>query len=159
MIFDQAFHELLGHEGQYSNNPADPGGATCWGVTERVARAKGYTGDMRDLPVEFAKERVYRPDYWDVIRADELPPALRYAVFDAAVNSGPKQALLWLQRAIGAEADGRIGQQTISMSRAAQPDFALRRMISQRLRFMADLPAWPSFGRGWAKRLATILEI
>ena len=50
MNFDQAFTQLLGHEGGYSNNPYDAGGVTMWGVTEKVARQSGYMGDMRDYP-------------------------------------------------------------------------------------------------------------
>ena len=55
MTFDEAFHKLLGHEGGFVDHPSDPGGATRWGVTERVARQWGYAGSMRELPVETAK--------------------------------------------------------------------------------------------------------
>lgn len=157
MTFDEAFTKLLGHEGGFVDHPADPGGATNWGVTERVARANGYTGDMRDFP-QVAAKHIYRKSYWDSVRADELPPAIRYAVFDAAVNSGTAQAVKWLQRAVGASDDGRIGPQTLTMARAAQPDFAARRMLAQRLKFMTDLKTWPHFSRGWARRVADLLE-
>jgi len=155
--FDQAFRKLLGVEGGFSNHPADPGGQTRYGISESVARAAGYRGDMRDLPVSLAQE-IYRREYWDAVRADELPPALRYAVFDAAVNSGVKQAAKWLQRAIGAADDGIVGPQTITMARAAQPDFVKRRMLAQRLTFMTNLPQWPQFSRGWARRIAEVME-
>lgn len=157
MNFDEAFTKLLGHEGAYSNHPSDPGGETMWGVTAAVARANGYVSPMRDMPVDVAKA-IYHRQYWATIRADELPPALRYAIFDAAINSGTVQAVKWLQRAIGATDDGRIGPQTLSMARAAQPDFALRRMLSQRLKFMTDLKVWPHFSRGWARRVADLME-
>ena len=157
MNFDQAFRKLLGVEGGFSNHPADPGGQTRYGISEAVARAAGYRGDMRDLPVSLAQE-IYRREYWDAVRADELPPALRYAVFDAAVNSGVKQAAKWLQRAIGAADDGIVGPQTITMARAAQPDFVKRRMLAQRLTFMTNLPQWPQFSRGWARRIAEVME-
>lgn len=157
MTFDEAFTKLLGHEGGFVDHKADPGGATNWGVTERVARANGYTGSMRDFP-QVAAKHIYRKSYWDSVRADELPPAIRYAVFDAAVNSGPTQAVKWLQRAVGASDDGRIGPQTLTMARAAQPDFAARRMLAQRLKFMTDLKTWPHFSRGWARRVADLLE-
>lgn len=157
MNFDRAFIKLLGHEGGYSNNPSDPGGETMWGVTKTVARENGYFGAMRDLPVDVSKA-IYRRKYWDAVKAEELPPSLRYAVFDAAVNSGPKQAIKWLQEAIGASVDGVIGGQTISMSRAAQPDFAARRMLAARLEFMTNLKVWPVFSRGWARRIAGLLS-
>lgn len=157
MNFDQAFRKLLGVEGDYSNHPADPGGKTRYGVSEAVARAAGYRGDMRELPVSLAQQ-IYRREYWDAVRADELPPALRYAVFDAAVNSGVKQAVKWLQRAIGATVDGVVGPQTLTLARAAHPDHAKRLMLAYRLKFVTDLPTWPSFSRGWARRIAEVLE-
>lgn len=156
MQFDAAFHHLLGHEGGYSNHAADPGGETMWGVTIAVARANGYTGPMRDLPVETAKA-IYRKQYWDAVRADELPPAIRYAVFDAAVNSGVGQAAKWLQRAVGVSDDGRIGPTTLYAARAGHPDAVLRNMLGQRLNAMADMKGWPAFSRGWAKRIASLL--
>jgi len=158
MNFDRAFHTLLGHEGGFVDHPDDPGGATNWGVTERVARAHGYTGHMRDLPVDTAKA-IYRKDYWDAVRAEELPAAIRYAVFDAAVNSGPRQAIRWLQRAVGVRDDGVIGPVTLGAVRGANPEQVLRRMLAQRLRFMTGLSNWPTFGRGWARRIADLMEM
>jgi len=157
MNFDAAFHKLLGHEGGFVDHPADPGGATRWGVTERVAREHGYTGSMRELPVEVAKD-IYRKDYWDRVRAEELPAAVRYAVFDAAVNSGVGQAARWLQRALGVADDGKIGPMTLRAAQAAEPEALLRKMLAQRLRFMTNLSNWPSFSRGWARRVADLLE-
>jgi lysozyme family protein len=157
MNFDQAFTTLLKHEGGFSDHPADPGGKTRYGITEAVAREAGYRGDMRELPVALAK-RIYKDRYWDAVRAEELPEAIRYAVFDAAVNSGPRQAIRWLQRAVGAKNDGIIGPQTLAAVRAADPERLLRRILAQRLRFMAGLPNWPAFGRGWARRIADLME-
>ena len=157
MNFDTAFDLLLGHEGGFSDHAADPGGKTRYGITEAVARQAGYTGDMRELPVEVAKQ-IYLERYWKPISADDLPPGIRYTVFDAAVNSGPTQAARWLQRALGVEADGIIGTRTLQAC-YAQDARALRlRMLAQRLRFMAGLPNWPSFSRGWARRIADLME-
>jgi lysozyme family protein len=156
MEFDEAYHILLGHEGGYSNHAADPGGETMWGVTKRVAQANGYTGPMRDLPLEVAK-RIYRSMYWAPVRAQELPPTLRYPVFDAAVNSGTGQAIRWLQRALGVADDGRIGPITLAAAQRADAEQVLRRMLGARLRFMTDLSSWPHFGRGWARRVADLM--
>lgn len=156
MTFDQAFHQLLGHEGGYSDHKADPGGATMWGVTERVARANGYTGPMRSLPVDVAKA-IYKRDYWDAVRADEVPTAIRYSLFDGAVNSGVKQSVKWLQRALGVSDDGAIGPKTLAAAQAADGQALKAKMLGARLQFMTDLPSWPSFGRGWARRVASLL--
>ena len=158
MNFDQAFDILLKHEGGFSDHAADPGGKTRFGITEAVAREAGYRGDMSELPLDLAK-RIYKSRYWGAVRAEELPEAIRYAVFDAAVNSGPRQAIRWLQRAVGVKDDGIIGPQTLAAVHAADPERLLRRFLSQRLRFMTNLPNWGSFSRGWARRIADLMEM
>lgn len=157
MNFDTAFATLLGHEGGFSDHAADPGGATRYGVTEAVAREAGYRGDMRELPLDLAK-KIYRDRYWDAVKAEELPPAVRYAVFDAAVNSGTGQAALWLQRALGVTADGVIGPKTLAAASQVNAEALRMRVLAQRLKFMAKLPNWPAFSRGWANRIADLME-
>lgn len=158
MDFERAFDLLITHEGGFSNHPDDPGGATMYGVTEVVARAEGYTGPMRDLSLDFAKQ-VYRKRFWDACRCDQMPDVIRYPLFDAAVNSGPSQAIKWLQVAVGVKADGVIGpitQQTVNVLPA---QVTRQKMIGNRLRFMTNLSNWPSFSKGWARRIAAILEM
>ena len=155
MNFDQAFDALIGHEDGYSNNPADPGGETMWGVTLTVARASDYTGPMKDLPRDTAKA-IYRAQYWDAVRADQLPDQVRFDIFDAAVNSGVKQAVKWLQRVVGVSEDGIIGPATVGAASAVGESIG-RRYSGVRLKFMTDLPTWPTFGRGWARRIASNL--
>jgi len=157
MNFDTAFFKLLGHEGGYANHPSDPGGETMWGVTKAVAKENGYDGPMKSLPVDVA-QAIYRRQYWDAVRADELPESVRYAVFDAAVNSGVGQSVLWLQRACGASADGKIGPRTIAAAHAMDGDKLLAAILAQRLRFMTTLHNWPAFGRGWARRICDLME-
>ena len=157
MNFDEAFHHLLGHEGGYSNHEADPGGETMWGVTKVVARAHGYEGLMKDLPVNLAKA-IYRKSYWDAVQAESLPPLIRYAVFDAGVNSGPGTAIKWLQEAVGATPDGALGPKTLAAINELNPEGILRRMLAKRLTAMTSMSGWPSFSRGWARRIATLLE-
>lgn len=157
MNFDAAFDLILKHEGGFSDHAADPGGKTRYGITEAVAREVGYRGDMRELPLDLAK-RIYKDRYWDTVKAEQLPPAVRYVVFDAAVNSGPGQAVKWLQRALGVADDGVIGPKTLAAANAANPDALRMRMLSQRLRFMAGLTNWPAFSRGWAIRIASLME-
>jgi len=152
--FDQAFTRLLGHEGSYSSHAADPGGQTMWGVTEAVARSNGFQGSMRDLPQDFAKS-VYYNGYWKLCRCDELPVSIRFDVFDGAVNSGVSQSIKWLQRALGVREDGVIGPQTLAAAQSASN--LAQRYTGQRLMFMTNLPTWPAFGKGWARRIASNL--
>ena len=156
MDFDKAFDRLIGHEGGYSNHPDDPGGETMWGVTARVARANGYTGPMKDMPRSTAKA-IYRKLYWDAVKADQLPDVVRFDVFDGAVNSGVSQSTKWLQRASGVVDDGVIGPKTIAATAAVGPVIAAR-YNGHRLEFMANLPTWGSFGKGWVRRIASNLK-
>lgn len=153
MNFDEAFDKLIGHEKGYSNNPADTGGETMWGVTVAVARAHGYTGPMRDMPIDVAKT-VYRKTYWDAAGIDMLPSDVRFDVFDGAVNSGVGQSVKWLQRAVGVNDDGVIGPQTLAAARAMPGSRVMARYNGHRLQLMSSLSNWPSFGRGWANRIA-----
>lgn len=156
MTFDEAFQRLLGHEGGFVDHPADPGGATNWGITQRVAREHGYTGDMRELPVAEAK-RVARRAYWDAVSADAMPPALRFDLFDAAYNSGPAQAVKWLQRAVYATPDGVLGPKTLMALQAYSGAAMVARFNGHRLNMLTDLATWSEFGKGWTRRAAANL--
>lgn len=158
MTFDECFAALLEHEGEFVDHPNDPGGKTRYGVTQAVARAAGFTGDMRELTLDVARD-IYRAQYWDPVRADELPPQVRYLVFDAAAASGVRQSTLWLQRALGVDADGVIGPKTLAAANTIDPQALRARLLAQRLRFMAGLPNWPSFSRGWSRRIADLMEV
>jgi lysozyme family protein len=153
MTFDEAFDALLRHEGGYSNHAADPGGKTRYGVTEAVARAEGYTGEMKDYPLLHAK-MVYKRLYWDAMRLSDVRSELRFDLFDAAVNSGVRQATRWAQRILSVADDGVMGVMTINALATANPSKFLAKFNGQRLLFMTNLPTWANFGRGWAKRIA-----
>jgi len=157
MTFDEAFDRLIGHEGGYANSPSDPGGETMWGVTAKVAYANGYTGRMRDLPRDTAKA-IYRKQYWDSVKAEQLPLGLRFDVFDAAVNSGVSQSVKWLQRVVGVVDDGVIGPMTISAANKLDGKAAAAAFNGVRLDFMTSLPTWGMFGKGWARRIASNLQ-
>lgn len=157
MTFDDAFEKLLGHEGGYSNNPADPGGETRYGITRITARKNGYLGEMRDLPKATAKE-IAKRQYWDAVSADAMPDAVRFDLFDGAYNSGPAQAIRWLQRAVFVDADGVVGPRTLMAASTYSPQSICARYNGHRLAMMTDLPTWSTFGRGWSKRIAANLQ-
>ncbi len=152
MNFDQAFHQLIGNEGGYSNNPADPGGETMWGVTARVARAHGYSGPMRDLPQSTAKA-IAKAEYWDPHQCDQFDGRVAFLVFDAAYNGGePAQ---WLQRAAGVAQDGVIGPVTIAAVKALDPLLICLRFSAYHQQYYTSLDRlWPEFGKGWSNRIA-----
>lgn len=157
MNFDTAFDRVIGHEGGYSDHPDDPGGQTMWGVTIAVARANGYAGAMRDMPREVAKG-IYRSQYWDKVQADSMPFAVAFQVFDAAVNHGTGQAAKFLQRAAGVADDGIIGPKTLAAVAARGAAALLLLFNAEREQFYTDLKTWPSFGKGWSRRVVANLR-
>lgn len=126
MNFDQAFDQLMGLEGGYSNHAADRGGQTNWGVTEAVARNFGYRGEMRALPQSVARQ-IYRQEYWDELKLDAIAqqaPKLAWKLFDIGVNMGTGRAAQFLQRTLNVlnragrdypdlRIDGAIGPKTL----------------------------------------------
>ena len=153
MNFDAAFERLIGHEGGYVSHPADPGGETKYGITKRT-----YPGeDIAGMTLERAKT-IYRRDFWGPAACDALPDMVRFDVFDMAVNSGVKAAVRMLQLCVGETADGIVGPKTLQAVQSMPAARLSARFNGRRLEFMAGLPTWPSFGRGWARRIAANLQ-
>lgn len=159
--FKRALALVLVHEGGYSNHPDDPGGPTMKGIIQRVydgyRRGKGLpTRSVRELE-RGELEEIYRKNYWDAARCDELPPGIDYVVFDGAVNSGPAQSAKWLQRALGLSADGTIGEVTLSAARAFPNRVMLvDEICDRRLAMLQALRTWPVFGKGWGRRVSDV---
>lgn len=153
MNFEAAVERVLAHEGGYSNNPADPGGETQWGISKRA-----YPGsNIRTLTREQAKE-FYRRDYWDKVGCDKLPGAIAFQVFDFAVNSGVGLAVKMLQRAVLLPEDGELGPKTVqAVSRELQGQLVLT-YLGLRLTFMTALKNWPSASGGWSRRIAVNMQ-
>lgn len=160
--FEPALKAVLVHEGGYSNHPADPGGATMKGVTQRVYDGFRLTHALEKRSVKLISTieigAIYQAQYWDAIQGDQLPPGLAYAVFDGAVNSGPVQATKWLQRALRMNrVDGQLGQATLAAALAhADHDRLIAEMLAFRLAFLQHLKTWPFFGKGWGARVADV---
>ena len=155
-MFDDAFTELMGNEGGYSNNPADPGGETMWGITKCVANLHGYTGAMQDLPQSTAKT-IAKAVYWDPYLCDQFDPRVAFQVFDTAYNGG--EPVKWLQEAVGVTPDGIIGARTIAAVRSTDPLKTIMRFDAQRILYLTSLKTWPTFGKGWMNRIAHNLQL
>lgn len=131
MTKNDIFEAILGKEGEYVNHPDDKGGPTRWGITQKVARAHGYTGDMRNLPRETALS-ILEADYWMGPRFDqiaELSPDIATKLCDTGVNMGPSVPTRMLQRWLNVfnqrgklypdmDVDGRIGPRTLNALKA-----------------------------------------
>lgn len=157
--FEKSLAELLKHEGGFVNHPSDPGGATNLGVTQAVwedwiDRAVSEENMKALTPAKVAP--LYREMYWDRIKGDKLPSGVDYCVFDAAVNSGASRAVKWLQTTIAAVADGMIGEQTLKLVLLTNPQILIDKYSANRLAFLQRLATWPTFGKGWGRRVEEV---
>ena len=159
--FEQCLALTLKEEGGYVNHPADPGGMTNLGVTKRTyegwLKREATEAEMRALKPKDV-EPIYRFNYWNAVRADELPMGVDSVVFDLAVNSGPTTAVKFLQRALELPADGKFGPKTLQAVNDADPEKLVERICQLRLDFLKSLSTWPTFGKGWARRVKTVQE-
>ena len=156
--FDKAFDLLIGNEGGYVNNPADPGGETNWGITRTVAVDNGYAGSMKLMPKETAKQ-IYKKMYWDKLQCDQLPFVVAFQLFDAGVNHGNAQAAKFLQRALSVVDDGVIGAKTISAISTLDDIQIVMLFNAERIEFYTALKTFSTFGKGWVRRVASNLKL
>jgi lysozyme family protein len=157
--YDAALARLLVHEGGYTNDAADPGGPTNFGITiidYRMYVKPGATAaDVRAMKIEEAKA-IYRSKYWDAQRCDDLPAGVDDCLFDYGVNSGIGRSKKVLQRCLGLTADGVLGDSTMNAVRASDAKKLIDAICDERLRFLKGLRTWPVFGKGWGRRVAEV---
>lgn len=161
--FDACLIELLKHEGGYSNHEKDPGGRTNLGVTQRVYEE--WVGHpvseqiMRSLTPQHVRA-LYKANYWDAVKGDDLPAGVDMCVFDFAVNAGVKRASRYLQLMTGAVADGQVGPNTLRQLQQYVLTHDLAHAVDryQDLRdaYYRKLKTFPTFGRGWLRRVADV---
>ena len=154
--FRSALEHVLVHEGGWADHPKDPGGATMKGITFAVYKRhfgkKRTKKDLKNIKTAELKQ-IYHSGYWEKCKCDKLPSGVDYAVFDAAVNSGPGRGAKWLQAAIGAKQDGDIGEKTLARIKDYEPVGVTHDMCDNRLNFLRSLRNWINFGRGWQRRV------
>ena len=153
--FEQSLKMLLKHEGNYSFHPDDPGGETMKGVTRAVYEQwvgrQVMDGEMKRLTVADVAP-IYKTNYWDRIRGDDLPSGLDFAAFDWAVNSGTGRPAKVIQKYISAKQDGAIGPKTLALVAENDPAKMIQYLYEQRQKFYERLPHFDKFGRGWTRR-------
>jgi lysozyme family protein len=141
---DLAIKETLKWEGGYTNNPADPGGPTNWGIT--IIDARKYwkkdasAADVKAMPLDVAVS-IYRNKYWvnKFYNCDDLPTGVDLTVFDFGVNSGPARAVKYLNAEKGNSVEDQI-----------------KNINDKRLKFLQGLPTWNVFRNGWTSRIVGI---
>lgn len=163
--FDECLKFVLEREGGFCDHPSDRGGATNKGVTQDVFDQYRAAHGWPLQPVKFILPdeiaAIYKSRYWDVCICDRLPKPLDLVVFDGAVNHGPKQSAKFMQRAVGADDDGFVGQKTINAViadvKSGMLETVCKHIIAQREFFYDQLvktdPTQAVFRKGWQNRL------
>ena len=160
--YDKCLETILHHEGGYVNHPKDPGGETNLGVTKRVYDEWGGNKNMKDLLVEDVAP-IYRKNYWDRMKCDDLPRGLDLCVFDFGVNAGTGRAAKFLQKMIGTTPDGGIGPMTLKALDQYVEQNGLENTIKRyqggRQAYYESLSTFSTFGRGWTRRVQETTEL
>lgn len=141
--FQYALIQLLKDEGGYTNNPADPGGPTNFGITlvdyRKYINSAGTADDVRKMNISDAKA-IYKAKYWNLMDCDNLPSGVDYCVLDYAVNSGPGRPRAVLNANKG----------------VTDPVKLINIMCDERMAFLRRLVTFPTFGRGWTRRVTGV---
>lgn len=151
---------LLKDEGGFTWEKTDPGGPTKYGITQdrlSLWRKREVTVDeVRALTVEEAYE-IYQAMYWNALSCDNLPAGLDYAVFDFGVNSGPSRSAKALQKLVGADPDGSIGEKTLKAVAEYVSENGLEKTIKRfntnRSNYLKTLHHFNVYGNGWLDRV------
>jgi lysozyme family protein len=61
-----------------------------------------------------------------------------------------------LQQALGLIDDGIIGPNTLAAMNGKNAQDLIKKICDIRMTFLQHLSTWPTFGRGWAKRVAEV---
>lgn len=160
-----AFEHMIKSEGGYVNDPHDRGGETNLGVTKKAWSAflkrEIQDGEMAALTKEQV-EPFYKLEYWDKVKADQLPDGVDYLVFDFAVNAGPGRAAKFLQKAVGANPDGAIGPATLAAVAAKNPLEVIERFSTVKSEFYHGIVEGDAtqqrFLQGWLNRVASVKQ-
>jgi lysozyme family protein len=140
--YDESLRRVLAHEGGYSNDAADPGGPTKYGITIHDYRLyinkNGTASDVRNMSIDDAKT-IYRKRYWDALDCDDLPSGVDYTVFDYGVNSGIARSA-----------------KVLAKFKGQSPRDTIVGICDERLAFLKRLKTWPVFGKGWGRRVAEV---
>lgn len=153
--YEQAINQVFEDEGGYTNDAADPGGPTNWGITIHDARTywkhDATAEDVRDMPKAVAED-IYRQHYATPLQYDALPAGVDYSVLDYGINSGINRSARVLQSILAVSQDGKIGPTTLRAVASADPSRIINAIYDERLSFLKSLHTWKEFGHGWTAR-------
>lgn len=163
--FDQIYNNILRSEGGLSTRTAatgDPGGRTMMGVTQGTYN--NWRQSQGLAPQDVANigrdehRTIFRNLYWEPIRGDDLPTGLDYAMMDTAINAGPRRATSLLQRSLGLDEDGRMGNDTLAALGNTPVGELLGHYTGTRRAWQLALPN-AAQNPGWVTRINEVNDI
>lgn len=161
--FPVCLADVLVHEGGYSVVRSDPGNWTGGKVGHGVLKGtkKGIAAaSYPHLDIKALNDNqiasIYQSDFWNPLRADELPAGVDLSTFDYGVNSGKSRSVKDLQRVLGISVDGVVGPVTVLATKAADPRLLIKGHCGRRMSFLRSLAIWKTFGKGWSTRVANV---
>lgn len=165
LTFEQAFDRLIGHEGEFTDDPKDRGNWTtgiigkgiCKGTKFGISAMTYPDLDIKNLTLDQAKA-IYKRDWWDKLNADSLDAAIVFQVWDFAINAGMGTAKRKLQKSVGMAEDGIIGPLTLKAIQKSDLNDILMKFNAERLKHYTSLSTWSRYGKGWTLRVAQQLN-
>ena len=165
MEYSEMISRILAHEGGLSMNPLDRGNWTSGKIGSGKLRGTKYgisamsypNLDIRNLSYSMARD-IYFEDFYMPLKPSILREATVFQLLDFAVNSGVDRASKSLQAAVGVKQDGMIGKITCRAAAKTSDYDIVVLILADRLKYMASLRSWTTFGRGWAKRIVANLK-
>jgi lysozyme family protein len=158
--FAHALAREFVYEGGLANVPGDPGGLTNKGITQATFTNWLERHGVRSSSVANITDAqlyaIYKGDYWDRIKGDDLPTGIDLCMFDAAVNSGVSASVSWAQAVLGITVDGDMGPKTKQALIDADAGEFVRDFCARRMGSLKRLRTWSKFGKGWSARVANV---
>ncbi len=164
--FESALRFTRWSEGNLSDDPADHGGLTKWGITQSTYDAWRFTRKLpklsvADMTVEEMRS-IYKATFWDAGTCQPMPAKLGIAHFDWCVNHGPYAAKRMLQTVLGVTVDGQIGQATLSAIHDQDQGELINAYIQARREWYEqealDEPSQERFLAGWLNRCDNLVD-
>jgi Glycosyl hydrolase 108/Peptidase_C39 like family/Predicted Peptidoglycan domain len=166
-LFQKALTFTLKWEGGKVDNPHDPGGRTNMGITQAtyeryLRRQKRVIKDVYNI-TEAEVAEIYKIDYWNPARCQQMTPALAISMFDTCVNFGVGGAVMFLQEALKLpEPDGILGPNTLTAMMANNSTETATKLCQGRITYrhqrVKESPSQQVFLQGWLNRDQALLK-
>ena len=164
--FVRIYEIVMKYEGGYVNHPNDPGGETYKGISRRAhPNWEGWKLIDQKKPVpEDLVRRFYYDQFWKPLRCDEMPAPVGEYLFDFAVNTGIRQAVMTIQSAVGVATDGILGPITMAAIRRSEARLLMYELLARRVDFYLTITLnrraqFEVFFLGWMRRTIEVFKL